>query len=86
MDGSSGLQAGQFSNRTLLPWSHGVVIGGDCFAEKIHTFSEKDVWMAAHVASKPVYLYYRSALAVLSQRLPMLCALIHPNSLTDAAF
>lgn len=53
----AGLQAGQFSNRTLVQWTHATVRWfNHCLAEICRTFSEKDkISMGAHVALTSVH-------------------------------
>ncbi len=80
----SGLQAGQFSTRTLLLWSHAVVIAAVCgFA--------LSCWNTCHLegsicCSKTVI--YLSAFKVPSKtcKLPIPYALMHPHSIRDAGF
>ncbi len=80
----SGLQAGQFSTRTLLLWSHAVVIAAVC------GFS-LSCWNTRHlegsICCSKTFIYL-SAFIVPSKtcKLPIPYALMHPRTIRDVGF
>ncbi len=80
----SGLQAGQFSTRTLLLWSHAVVIAAVCgFA--LSSWNRHR--LEGSICCSKTFIYL-SAFIVPSKtcKLPIPYALMHPHTIRDAGF
>ncbi len=80
----SGLQAGQFSTRTLLLWSHAVVIAAVCgFALSCWNTRR----LEGSICCSKNFLYL-SAFIVASKtgKLPIPCVLMHHHTIRDAGF
>ncbi len=73
----SGLQAGQFSNRTLLLWSHAVVIAAVC---GLHCLE------GSICCSKTIIYLLAFIVPSKTCKLPRPYALMHPHTIRDAGF
>ncbi len=81
----SGLQAGQFSTRTLLLWSHAVVIAAVCgFALSCWNRCS----LEGSIYCSKTFILNLSAFIVPSKtyKLPIPYALLHPHTIIDAGF
>ncbi len=87
----SGLQAGQFSTRTLLLWSHAVVIAAVCGFALSCWNAQGLPWNRRRLEGS-IFCFktfiYLSAFIVPSKtcKLPIPYALMHPNTIRDAGF
>ncbi len=79
----SGLQAGQFSTRTLLLRSHAVVIAAVC----VFALSCWNTHLEGSICCSKTFIYL-SAFIVPSKtcKLPIPYALMHPHTIRDAGF
>ncbi len=87
----SGLQAGQFSTRTLLLWSHAVVIAAVCGFALSCWNTQGLPWnrrrLEGSICCSKTFIYL-SAFIVPSKtcKLPIPYALMHPHTIRDAVF
>ncbi len=87
----SGLQAGQFSTRTLLLWSHAVVIAAVCGFALSFWNTQGLPWNIRHlegsICCSKTFIYL-SEFRVPSKpcKLPIPYALMHPHTIRDTGF